>query len=261
MKLIFGKKPTIEFLKNYKVNPTLYKISKIYLKNNFSNQFINEINKLNLKNLIEYKSNEELNNIVNSNHQGIIIIYEEKEIPKIKLKNEVYRPTQNLSIKEMLTNYPGIYILTDRIQDPHNLGSIIRASEALGAMGIFITGKGAKVNTTVQKVATSSLLYFPYFEISNAMNLIKEVKKMNYYILATTTKKSSKTILLKEINKIPKVNRYILLLGSEQDGLKKILLENSDYWIEIPLLGKTESLNVNQALCIILYELIQYIYF
>lgn len=261
MKLIFGKKPVIEFLKSYKANPTLYKISKIYLKNNFSNQFINEIDKLNLANLIEYKTNEELNNIVSSNHQGIIIFYEDKKIPKIKLKNGIYRPTQNLSIKEILVNYPGIYILTDRIQDPQNLGSIIRAGEALGAMGIFITGKGAKVNHTVQKVATSSLLYFPYYELSNAMNLIKEAKKKNYYILATTTKKSSKTILLKEINKIPKINRYILLLGSEKEGLKKILLEHSDYWLEIPLLGKTESLNVNQALCIALYELVQYIYF
>ncbi|MFN3605055.1 MAG: 23S rRNA (guanosine(2251)-2'-O)-methyltransferase RlmB [Leptonema sp. (in: bacteria)] len=261
MQKIFGKKPTFEFLKIYKSSPEVYKIYKIYLKKNISKNFINMFKELNLLKYIEFKDPVELDSLTQEKNQGIIILYEEIKQPEIVLKNNIKRPKKNLDTKQILKNYPGIYVLTDRIQDPHNLGSIIRASEALGAMGIFITGKGAKINHTVQKVSTSSFLYLPCFQIQNAMNLIQEAKKQNYYILATTTKRSEKSIQLQEIYKIPKQNRYVILMGSENDGLKDILLKNSDYWIEIPLLGKTESLNVNQALSIILYELIQYVYF
>lgn len=260
MQKVFGKKPVFEFLKLYKQNPKLYKVYKIYIKNNFSNEFIKLLNQLNLSDFVETKTEAELNTMLSTKHQGIIIFYKEQYQPQIRLKNNLIRPPKNVPIKQILNVYPGVYVLTDRIQDPHNLGSVIRTSEALGAMGIFVTGKGARINPTVERVATSSLLYIPCFEFSNAYNFIKEAKKQGYFILASTTKLSEKTIDLKEIQKIPKGNKYILLMGSENDGLKHILLENSDFWLKIPLLGRTESLNVNQALSIILYELIQYIY-
>ncbi len=260
MQKIFGKKPVIEFLKLYKQNPNIYKIYKIYIKNNFSKNFVKFLNQLNLLNYVETKTEEEIDKIIHSKHQGIVIFYQEELPPEIRLKNHLLRPPKNLPVKQVLATYHGVYVLTDRIQDPHNLGSIIRTSEALGAMGIFITGKGARINPTVERVATSSLLYISCFEFSNAHYLIKEAKKYDYYILASTTKTSQKSIPLKEIYKIPKSNKYLLLVGSESDGLKPILLKNSDYWLEIPLLGKTESLNVNQALSILLYELLQYIY-
>ncbi len=261
MKTIIGKKSALEFIKLYSRYPDKFLIDQIILKEGFSNQFIKEFINLGLKEKIVFKSSKELDQVYPEKHQGIIIVYKEKNEVQIELKNHKKRPTKTLSIKQMLKQYPGIYVLTDRIQDPHNLGSMIRTVEALGGMALFVTGKGASINETVQKVATSSLLYLPVLEVSNAYTIIEEAKKLEYWIIATTTKKSHKTIFLKEISQLPKTEKMILMMGSESDGLKPILLEHADFFLEIPLLGHTESLNVNQALSIILYKLVEYIYF
>jgi 23S rRNA (guanosine2251-2'-O)-methyltransferase len=261
IKTLIGKKSALEFIKLYSKNTKDYDIQQIILKEGFSNKFIEELKKLGLYDKILFKSKTELDKEFSVNHQGIVIKYYEKESPSFFLKNGLKRPPKNLTIKQMLKNYPGIYVITDRIQDPHNLGSIIRTVEALGGMGIFVTGKGAKINETVQKVATSSLLYLPVIELANPYTIIEEAKKLEYWIIATTTKKSDRSLLLNEIYQLPKNNnKYIILLGSESDGLKNILLEEAHIWLEIPLLGQTESLNVNQALSIILYKIIEYIY-
>ncbi len=260
IKTLVGKKPFLEFLKIYKRNPDSFIIENIFLKENFSYKLTKELKSLGLDKYIQYLTNEKFDSFYKVNHQGIVIQYREKKTKSIILKNNVYRPPANISIKQMLINFPGIYIITDRIQDPHNLGSIIRSCEALGCMAIFITGKGARINETVQKVATSSLMYLPVIELSSPNTIIEEAKKMNYWIIATTTKDSTKKILLNQIEKLPKDNKYIVLVGSESDGLKNILLEKADFWLEIPLLGHTESLNVSQALSIVIYKLVEYIY-
>ncbi len=261
MKTLIGKKGALEFIKLYSRNPDKFQIDKILLKEGFSNHFIQEFIKLGLKEKILFKSIKELEQMYKEKHQGIVIIYKEKKEVNIELKNQKKRPSKTLSIKQMLKQYPGIYVLTDRIQDPQNLGSMIRTVEALGGMALFVTGKGASINETVQKVATSSLLYLPVLEISNAYTIIEEAKKLDYWIIATTTKSSNKTVFVHEISKLPKTEKMILMMGSESDGLKPILLEHSDFFLEIPLLGHTESLNVNQALSIALYKLIEFIYF
>lgn len=260
-KQILGKKGCLEFLKLYSKHPEHFEVEKIFVKPNFSKEILKEICKFKLENKIEYKSIDELDQITKENHQGIILYFHEKKEVLISLKNGKSRPPKTIAIKKLLQDYPGIYVLTDNVQDPHNLGSIIRSSEALGAMGIFITGKGARINDTVQKVATSSLIYIPAFEYANALNLILEAKKQSYWILATSPKESEKTIFLYEMHKLPKDQKYILMVGSEGDGIKDILLKEADFWLKIPQLGHTESLNVHQALSITLYKLIEYLYY
>jgi 23S rRNA (guanosine2251-2'-O)-methyltransferase len=260
-KIIIGKKAALEFIKLYSKNPNEFRVNHIYLKEGFSKKFIDEFYKIGLENKIIFKPKSEFDKEFSLNHQGIIIEYFQKNEAIITLKNGLARPPKNISIKQMLKHYPGIYVVTDRIQDPHNLGSMIRTVEALGGMALFVSGKGASLNETVQKVATSSLLYLPVVEISNPFTILEEAKKLEYWIIATTTKKSEKTVLLNELQGLPKENqKYILLVGSESHGLKKILLDEAHFWLEIPLLGQTESLNVNQALSILLYKFIEYLY-
>ncbi len=258
-KKVTGKKPVLEFLEEYKRTPEYYIIEKILVKENLSKKIINKIYELNLSNKLKFLSHQEFNSYEDS-HQGIIIFYNSKKVKNFILKNDTPRPPLNLTLKKALAEYPGIYVLTDRIQDPQNLGSIIRSSEAIGAMGVIITGKGSTLNETVMKVSTSAFLYLPIFQESNASNILIEARKYNYWILATTTRKSKKTISLWNIQKLPESHRFILMMGSEGEGLKPILLEEADYWLEIPMLGYTKSLNVANSLSILLYELIKYIY-
>ncbi len=260
-KTIIGKKAALEFIKLYSKNPEEYRVNHIYLKEGFSKKFIDEFYKIGLKDKIIFKIKSDFDKEFPFEHQGIVIEYTEKEHTIIALKNGFKRPPKNISIKQMLKHYPGVYVITDRIQDPHNLGSIIRTVEALGGMALFVTGKGASINETVQKVATSSLLYLPVIEVANPLTIIEEAKKLEYWIIATTTKQSEKTVVLNHLNEFPKENqKYMILVGSESDGLKKILLDEAHFWLQIPLLGQTESLNVNQALSIIMYKFIEHLY-
>jgi 23S rRNA (guanosine2251-2'-O)-methyltransferase len=144
--------------------------------------------------------------------------------------------------------------MLDSIEDPHNFGAILRTSAALAIDGVIIASKNqVPVNSTVIKVSAGGIAYVPICRVSNLSEAINELKKRDYKIVATTTQNFSadgKKVV--ECQKLQITSPTCLIFGNEHDGIKKSLVEKSDYSLFIPVSNNVPSLNVATSCGIIL---------
>ena len=143
-----------------------------------------------------------------------------------------------------------VIVITDGIEDPHNLGAIIRTAEALGMQGLVIPQRRATgVTSTVMKVAAGALENFPIARVVNLSQAIEELKQAEFWIYGTTAASS------KLLHTIDFRGAIGLVVGSEGKGLSLLTQKCCDELVSIPLLGKTPSLNASVATAIALYEI------
>ena len=176
------------------------------------------------------------------NNQGVIAIvppYDYCEIEDIleeaKRKNEM----------------PFILIL-DGIEDPHNLGSIIRTAETAGVHGIIIPKRrAASVNSTVSKVSAGAVEYMKIARVNNINETIRYLKEQDVWICGTDM--DTNTIYTKQDYKMP----IAIVIGSEGFGMSRLVKENCDFLVKIPMKGKITSLNASVSAGIIMYEVVK----
>lgn len=140
-------------------------------------------------------------------------------------------------------------ILIDRIQDPGNLGTIIRTADAAGFSAVIL-GKGTVdlYNDKVIRATQGSLFHIPIFQ-SDLLEEMEELKKAGFSIWATALKHS------KIYTEIPTPKKTALILGNEGAGIEENILQAADSIVKIPIYGKAESLNVSIAAGILMYHI------
>ena len=176
------------------------------------------------------------------NNQGVIAIvppYDYCEVEDIleeaKRKNEM----------------PFILIL-DGIEDPHNLGSIIRTAETAGVHGIIIPKRrAASVNSTVSKVSAGAVEHMKIARVNNINETIRNLKEQGVWICGTDM--DTNTIYTKQDYKMP----IVIVIGSEGFGMSRLVKENCDFLVKIPMKGKITSLNASVSAGIIMYEVVK----
>ena len=141
-----------------------------------------------------------------------------------------------------------VIVIADGIEDPHNLGAIIRTAEALGVQGIVIPQRrAAGVTSTVMKVAAGALENMAIARVTNLNQAIAKLKEAGFWIYGTTADTDT---MLHETNFNGAVG---LVVGSEGKGLSQLTEKNCDQLVAIPLVGQTPSLNASVATAIALY--------
>ena len=142
-----------------------------------------------------------------------------------------------------------VIVIADGIEDPHNLGAIIRTAEALGVQGIVIPQRrAAGITSTVMKVAAGALENMAIARVVNLNQAIIKLKDAGFWIYGTTADTDT---MLHQTNFSGSVG---LVIGSEGEGLSQSTEKNCDQLVAIPLVGKTPSLNASVAAAIALYE-------
>ena len=173
-----------------------------------------------------------------ANHQGIaaqISPYKYWELTKL--------------IERAKQSSDPVIVIIDGIEDPHNLGAIIRTAEALGAEGMVIPQRrAAGVTSTVMKVAAGALENLAIARVVNLNQAIVKLKEAGFWIYGTTADTDT---MLHQTNFSGAVG---LVVGSEGKGLSQLTEKNCDQLVAIPLAGKTPSLNASVAAAIALYE-------
>jgi len=178
------------------------------------------------------------------NHQGIaaqISPYEYKELDELisQAKSKSDRP---------------VLLVADSINDPHNLGAIIRTGEALGIQGLIIPQRRAVgITSTVTKVAAGALENFPVARVINLSNALEELKKEDFWIYGTVANEG-KPIHTEKFSE-ESIKGIVLVVGSEAEGLSLLIQKNCDVLVSIPMSGNTPSLNVSVATGIAIYEI------
>lgn len=230
---IYGKNTVIEALNVNK------RVIKLYAtKNN------DQIISLSKKKQIEYQivNTSFLDKLVNGNHQGVVL----------EIEGYSYSSLEDIINCDSKLKYPFIVML-DGLEDPHNLGAILRTCDASGVDGVIIgRNRSVKLNSTVAKVSTGAIEYVKVVEVTNLTNTIKKLKEKGYWIVgAEACEKSS---LYTDID----YNMPIcLVVGSEGKGISRLVTENCDFLIKIPMVGHVNSLNASVSCGILIYEIIK----
>ncbi len=236
---IYGRIPVLEALK------AGVSLQAIFLAVGIKGQVIEDIQKLAKFNnvpitLIPQGKMETTLGKVNS--QGVYAVQTEMNFSSV---DEI------LSVSKK-KKYPLVLIL-DSIQDPHNLGAILRTAEGCGVDGVFLTThNSAKINETVEKTSAGAVFHLKICNVANINQLIKELKKEGYWIFGSMLDNKAKNYSDHDY-KLPAA----IVLGNEGKGMHRLTAENCDFLVKIPMMGKIESLNVSVSAGILLYEVLR----
>lgn len=154
--------------------------------------------------------------------------------------------------KEMEMNLGGKYIMLDHIQDPSNLGAIVRTAEALGTDGVIVSGGCDIYNPKSLRAAMGSMLRVNIKQIDNATAFLENAGKIGLSLFATVPDSSAAKITGADFS-----GGAICIIGNEANGVSEELLNLCDEKITIPMLGKAESLNASVAAAITMWEMLR----
>ena len=172
------------------------------------------------------------------NHQGVIAIASEQAYSSI---DEI------LAVAEKRGEKPFVLVL-DGVEDPHNLGAIIRSAECSGAHGVVIPKRrSAGLNATVAKSSAGALSHMRVAKVTNLATAIDELKEKGLWVFAADMGGG-------EYYKTDMTCAAAIVLGSECFGISRLVKERCDFIVSIPLYGKVNSMNVSCAAAVILSE-------
>lgn len=192
--------------------------------------------------IINYVSKERLDQLSETGkHQGVIAVsaaYSYAEVEDI------------LQIARDKGEAPFVFIL-DGIEDPHNLGAIIRTANLAGAHGVIIPKRRAVgLTPTVAKTSAGAINYTPVAKVTNISNTIKELKDQGMWFVCADMGGTE----MYDLNLTGSIG---LVIGNEGDGVSKLVKENCDMVASIPMKGDIDSLNASVAAGVLAYEIVR----
>lgn len=230
--IIYGKNMVLEALRNKD------KIKKVYLtKNNLDliEKYKQKISK------IQISSIKELDMLASGNHQGIVAEVEEYGYISLEEVIKKHKDDKNVSLA-----------ILDGLEDPHNLGAILRSADASGIDGIIIPkNRSVQLSSTVAKVSTGAIEYVDVIQVVNLVNTIKTLKENGYWIIGLELDGSV------DYRKQDYTGKIAVIIGSEGRGISKLVKENCDYLVNIPMVGHVNSLNASVSASILFYEILR----
>lgn len=237
MDILAGKNPIIEALRAGR------SIKKIIIKRNIKQHgTIKElINIANIKNIpIETADVKYLNMLASgTSNQGVIALAESKQYINLE---------DLLSISKEKNEVP-LYLILDGIEDPHNLGAILRTAEATGIHGVILRKQRAVgITPTVIKSSAGAIEYVPIVRVNNISQSINMLKKKNIWIVGIDSKGSV------NYDRVDYRLPIVIVIGSEGMGISSLVRKHCDWLAAIPMKGKISSLNASVAASIVMYE-------
>jgi 23S rRNA (guanosine2251-2'-O)-methyltransferase len=234
--IIYGKQPVYELLRSS--HPISQLVCAYELDAHFKNKIksLAEKRKIEIDYVAKAKIQKYCGTVV---HQGIVA------------KIVEYNYISNNTIDELIkTNKSPVFIILDQIQDPHNLGAIIRTAEIIGATAFILPGKGsAEINSTVAKTSSGAIFHCSIYRTNRLFEFLEMLKENQINIIALMPGQP------KNIYNTDLTVPLALIFGSEGIGIRKNIQKYCDLKISIPQVGRINSLNVSVTAAVVLFEL------
>jgi 23S rRNA (guanosine2251-2'-O)-methyltransferase len=145
-----------------------------------------------------------------------------------------------------------LVVVLDGVEDPHNLGAVVRTAEACGASGVLVPERhSAPLSTTVTKASAGASAYVPIVRARNLVNAMDEMKERGLWIVGVDPAAGQDWTSFDY--KVP----VAIVLGGEHKGLRRLVREHCDVLVRLPMLGKIDSLNISVAAGVVLYEAVR----
>lgn len=232
---IIGKNPVIEVLKSDRdVNKIL--IAEGSQKGQMQ-QVIGLAKERNV--MVQFVPKKKIDGLVEGNHQGVVA----------QVAAYQYAELDDLFAAAEQKNEAPFFILLDEIEDPHNLGSVMRTADAVGAHGIIIPKRRAVgLTATVAKASTGAIEYIPVVRVNNMAQTIDKLKERGVWIAGTDAKGKE------DFRSFDGTMPLGLVIGSEGKGMGRLIRDKCDFLISLPMKGKVTSLNASVAAALLMYE-------
>ena len=175
-------------------------------------------------------------------HQGVIALAAVRE----------YASVDDILAAAQAKNEPPLIVVCDELSDPHNLGAVIRTADAAGAHGVIIPPRrAAGLTAVVGKTSAGAVAHVPGARVPNLPALLKELKEAGVWVFGTAAEGTS-TLYQADLK-----GPAAIVIGSEGDGMGRLVRENCDFIVSIPMRGKINSLNASAAAAVLLYEAVR----
>lgn len=233
--MIAGKNPVLEALRSTR------DINKIWIAEGVKKNGIKELLDMASERriVVQFVPKQKIDNLSSENHQGVVAsvaAYNYAELDDI------------FKIAEERGEDPFIMIL-DELEDPHNLGSIMRTADAVGAHGIIIPKRrSVSLTAVVAKSSTGAIEYIPTVRVNNLSQTVDELKERGVWIAGTDAKGSQ------DYRRMDATLPLAVIIGSEGKGMSRILKEKCDFLYNLPMVGHVTSLNASVAASLLMYE-------
>ena len=179
---------------------------------------------------------------VTHSHQGVIAVAAVREYASV---SDILQSARDKGEAPLV-------VVCDELSDPHNLGAVIRTAEAAGAHGVIIPKRrSAGLTAIVAKTSAGAVSYLPVARVANLTALLSELKEEGLWVFGTAADGS--TSLYQADLKGPAA----IVIGSEGNGMSRLVREQCDFLVSIPMRGQVNSLNASAAAAVVLYEAVR----
>ncbi len=237
---IVGRKPVIEALKEGTA------IEKVVLLSGIQGKPIDEIRALALQKRVEVfeVNRQQFREVANDQMtQGVVATLHRR------YKYAAIQSILDIAVQRHMQ--PFILIL-DEIEDPHNLGALVRTAECAGVHGVIVPKHhSAPVNATVVKTSAGATEHIAIAEVTNVANTIEELKKENFWIVGLDEEGD------KLFDSVDYTSPIAIVVGNEGKGIRRLVKEHCDFLVKIPLHGKIQSLNASVAGALVMFEVVR----
>lgn len=236
---VFGRHAGLDFLKTQDAD----KINKVFLQHGVQEDFANQVYALAKKKRLVVQSvpKNKLDRLVQGgNHQGLVLA----------VSSFKYADLDQLLDQFDQENRDPFLLMLDSIEDPHNLGSILRSADATGVDAIIIPKRHASgLTSVVAKTSTGAIDYVPVARVNNLVQTTKELKKRGYWVFGTDMKGT-------DYRQWNANGKTVLVIGNEGKGIAPLLKKQMDQTLTLPMVGHVQSLNASVATGILLYQML-----
>lgn len=234
--IIIGKNPVIEALKSGR------SVNKVLVAEQLNIQSFRKLQQHTKEagTVIQKVPKSKLNQLSTGNHQGVIGY----------VASYQYASLEDLFQHAESKNEPAFFIILDGLEDPHNLGSILRTADATGAHGIIIPKhRSVGLTATVAKTSAGALEHIPVVRVTNIANTVKELKGRNVWVVGTGADGTE------DYRAIDGELPIALVIGNEGKGISRLVKEKCDWIVSLPMKGHVSSLNASVSCSLLLYEI------
>ncbi|AMX00516.1 23S rRNA (guanosine(2251)-2'-O)-methyltransferase RlmB [Rummeliibacillus stabekisii] len=233
--MIAGKNPVLEALRSTR------DINKIWIAEGVKKSGINELISMAKERgiIVQFVPKKKIDQLSSENHQGIVASVAAYNYAELDDLFQLAKERQE----------DPFFIILDELEDPHNLGSIMRTADAIGAHGIIIPKRrSVSLTAVVAKASTGAIEYIPTVRVSNLAQTVEELKERGVWIAGTDAKGSV------DYRKMDATLPLAVIIGSEGKGMSRILKEKCDFLYHLPMVGHVTSLNASVAASLLMYE-------
>lgn len=205
------------------------------------------------------KANPRLQKIIElARNRGVPVRFESPEVLHQKASTPNHQevvaevsPIEYVELSDILRHHPTLLLMVAGVEDPHNLGALLRTAEAVGVEGVLIPSRRAcPVTPTVVKCSAGAALHLRIARIGNVRQTLEKLKREGLWVVGLDPAGTTHPSLLD--TSLP----LVVIVGGEQDGLSRLVRQHCDFLTALPMKGRVASLNLSVAAGVFLYQVL-----